>query len=424
MNGNTPLFRPEALDNNRTQWLGNIVLINPVSFTILTLFSVSMALLVTVFLILGSYTKRNTVSGQLIPASGQIKIFPSQSGRVLERFVQEGQYVTKGAQLMSISGERYGENSDPVQASISKSLLNRKMSLQEELDKQHSLQQDERNNIVSHLESLKKERMTLGQQIESQKRLISLASNAKQRYATLITNGYVSMDQFQQREAALLQQQQELQLLERELASIQHRISERRNDLSGLPARHENQLALIKRALSGLEQQVVESEAKRLVVITASQEGVVTAISAEPGQTIDQVRPLLSIVPANSLLQAELYAPSNTVGFIDIGDKVRIRYQAFPYQKFGQHNGTIRSISKASVSASDLTGTVGEIPRLLIGEQRFYRIRVELENQSVPAYGKQRALTTGMLLEADILQETRHLYEWVLEPLYSLTGKL
>jgi membrane fusion protein len=29
-----------------------------------------------------------------------------------------------------------------------------------------------------------------------------------------------------------------------------------------------------------------------------------------------------------------------------------------------------------------------------------------------------------MLLDADILQEKRRLYEWVLEPLYTLSGKL
>jgi membrane fusion protein len=54
----------------------------------------------------------------------------------------------------------------------------------------------------------------------------------------------------------------------------------------------------------------------------------------------------------------------------------------------------------------------------------LYRITVQLSAQTVTAYGMSRALQAGMLVDADVLQEKRHLYEWVLEPLYSLTGKL
>jgi len=42
----------------------------------------------------------------------------------------------------------------------------------------------------------------------------------------------------------------------------------------------------------------------------------------------------------------------------------------------------------------------------------------------VMAYGKRVTLQDGMELEVDILIDTRRLYEWVLEPVYSVTGKL
>ncbi len=54
----------------------------------------------------------------------------------------------------------------------------------------------------------------------------------------------------------------------------------------------------------------------------------------------------------------------------------------------------------------------------------LYRITVVLARQTITAYGKPQPLQAGMLVDADIVQEKRHLYEWVLEPLYSLTGKL
>jgi membrane fusion protein len=54
----------------------------------------------------------------------------------------------------------------------------------------------------------------------------------------------------------------------------------------------------------------------------------------------------------------------------------------------------------------------------------MYRITVRLSKQEIKTYGRPQALQAGMLLDADILQETRSLYEWVLEPLFSLSGKL
>jgi membrane fusion protein len=420
----TPLFRIEALEAKQVRLLGEIVLIRPVSFAVFTLFSTLLASLVVIFFIWGSYTKRTTVLGQLISSSGQIKIFAPQHGRILESFVHEGQNVTKGAPLLNISSERYNAGLGPVQAGISDSLIQRKTSLLDELDKQKSLQTEERNSLLSKLSSLQQEIVTLSEQTSSQKQLVLLASDASSRYQGLMEKGYISMDQLQQRQAELLGQRQTLQALARERTTLQQQIVERSNELSGLSAKHANQLSSINRVLSSVEQDIVESEAKRTLVITAPQEGTATAVLVEPGQTVDNSRPLLSIVPANSLLQAELYAPSKSIGFITSGDAVRIRYQSFPYQKFGQHRGVVKSISKASVSPSELASMTGGVPGLGVDGEQFYRIRVDLEKQQVLAYGEQRSLQTGMLLEADILQDTRRLYEWVLEPLYSLTGKL
>jgi membrane fusion protein len=51
-------------------------------------------------------------------------------------------------------------------------------------------------------------------------------------------------------------------------------------------------------------------------------------------------------------------------------------------------------------------------------------VLVEIERQAITAYGKAEPLRPGMLVDADILGEKRKLYEWVLEPLYSVQGKL
>ena len=58
------------------------------------------------------------------------------------------------------------------------------------------------------------------------------------------------------------------------------------------------------------------------------------------------------------------------------------------------------------------------------GSEPLYLINVALDRQHIDAYGVAQPLQAGMLLEADVLQESRKLYEWVLEPLFSLSGKL
>jgi membrane fusion protein len=73
----------------------------------------------------------------------------------------------------------------------------------------------------------------------------------------------------------------------------------------------------------------------------------------------------------------------------------------------------VLAISRAALAASSVRG---DSPGPL------YQVLVSLEAQDVIAYGEPRDLRAGMAVEADVLLETRRLYEWVLEPLLSLTG--
>ncbi|WP_241107120.1 HlyD family efflux transporter periplasmic adaptor subunit [Pseudomonas sp. MPFS] len=418
------LFRSAATEAQRVKWLGEIVLIRPMSFFFLTLFALLMLGVVGGFFIWGSYTKRSTVSGQLVPAGGQIKVRTPQTGVVLEKYVTEGQAVVMGDPLLSISSERYGSTADPVQARVSYQLKQRRESLDDELHKTQQLHQAERDSLSSKVSTLREELANLATQLTSQRERVALADDASRRYQGLMHKGYISMDQFQQRQAELLGQRQALQGLDRERTSVTQQLTERRNELAGLETRQGNELSSIRRHILEVEQELAESEAKRTLLITASGSGMATAVLAEVGQTVDPSRTLLSIIPAGSQLQAELYAPSKAVGFIKPGDAVLIRYQAYPYQKFGQYPARVLSISRTAVPSADLANMVGEVPGLSHNGEQLYRLRVQLDQQVVMAYGEPQPLQSGMLLDADILQERRHLYEWVLEPLYSLTGKL
>lgn len=415
-----PLFRPAALEAKRTPFLGEIVLIRPLAFGVITAFAVAAALLVAAFLFFGSYTQRSTVPGALVPDTGLIKVHPRQPGVVLEKHVAEGQAVTQGQVLYVLSSERHSATArGGAQAAISAQVEVRAQSLRQELDTARRREREERAALAERIAALDAERANLDRQIDSQRARVALAEENLGRYRTLVDEGFVSKAEWQQKQGELLDQSVRLQTLERERIAIQRERAARAHELADLPLKQANLRAELERGLARTHEELTESETRRGIVVVAPATGTATAAVGEVGQAFEGDRPLVAIIPAGASLQAHLYVPSKAAGFIKPGDPVRLRYQAYPYQKFGQHQGVVAAVSKTALPAAELTGTAAAPA----GEP-IYRVIVTLAAQTIDAYGRPQPLQAGMLLEADVLRDTRRLYEWVLEPLYSVSGKL
>ena len=421
---NKSLFRTEALNEGRVSWLGAIILIRPISFSLMTSFAVFFAVAVVVFLIWGTYTQRHTVYGQLVPSTGLIQIYASQSGIVLQKHIVEGRAVKQGDVLYVLSSEHQSSTQGAIQAVISDQVHVRAQSLSDELTKTKTIQQDEHAALMTKIADLRTEVSNLDTQIEGQKNRVNLAEQTISRYQGLLAQDYISKEQFQQKQEDLLDQRMRLQGLERERITVGVNLDGQLHTQASLSLTQQNQLAQINRTLISTKQELTESEAKRSLVITASESGIATAVTADVGQAVGINKPLVSIVPQGSVLQAQLYAPSKAIGFVSQGDTVLLRYQAYPYQKFGHAKGVVLSVSKTALPSSEMTNIDIPTTGSTVNTEPLYRIVVKLNQQTIQAYGKPQKLQAGMLLDADILQEKRHLYEWVLEPLLSLTGKL
>ncbi|MGZ8171643.1 MULTISPECIES: HlyD family secretion protein [Methylobacter] len=419
------IFRPAALNARQTKWLGDIVLIRPISFAYLTTVAGLLALIVAAFLVLGTYTKRSTVSGQLIPDTKLVKVFVPQPGIVLENHVVEGQRVTQGDVLYVLSSERQSSTQGNTQETISSQVEARRQSLRDELEKTRSMQKEDREALVKKIAGLQAELSKLDSQIESQKSRVQLSTETRSRYEGLLAQDYISKEQLQQKQEELLDQRYRLQGQERDRISVNRELTAQHYELANLSVKQQKQLAQIEREITSTAQELTESEAKRRLIIAAPETGIATAVSAEVGQAVDTSKPLVSVVPDGAILQAHLYAPSKAVGFVKAGDAVLLRYQAYPYQKFGHAQGKVISVSKTAIPSNELV-VIGNLSNNAAGgnNEPLYRVTVSITAQAINAYGKPQPLQAGMSLEADVLQDTRHLYEWVLEPLYSLTGKL
>jgi membrane fusion protein len=102
---------------------------------------------------------------------------------------------------------------------------------------------------------------------------------------------------------------------------------------------------------------------------------------------------------------------------------VLLRYHAYPYQKFGHHEGVVTNVSRAAVSPGELPSQLAGLTSLYGANEPVYRLTAGLASQTITAYGQPMPLQPGMQLEADVIIEKRRLIEWVLDPLFTLTGK-
>lgn len=412
------MFRREALEQTLVRSHGSVLLARPLSHGGLTLFFAAIAGLVLLFFAFAGVTRKAEVNGVLLPSHGLIRVLCSQAGVVLERAVHEGQAVKAGDVMFVLGSERASVLNGNVEQAIAGLLQSRRDSLSGE---QQQLRQQSKQRVDAALQradDLAAEIHRIGNQRALQQRRVGLAEAALVRFADLQASGFMSAVQLQDKQADLLDQQQRLADLERAQAASQRELEAARATLRELPLQTARELQAGQRDIATLEQDLAENDARRRVLVRAPQDGTVTAITAQPGQAAALNQALASLLPAGSELEAELYAPSRAAGFIRPGMKVLLRYQAYPYQKFGQARGQVREVSASAMRADELGSTPAGT------SEPMYRVRVVLEQQAVKAYGAPHPLMSGATLDATVLLEQRQLYEWVLEPLYTVSGRI
>jgi HlyD family secretion protein len=146
------------------------------------------------------------------------------------------------------------------------------------------------------------------------------------------------------------------------------------------------------------------------LTLAAPCEGVVLRLAVNaPGAVVQDGDVLAELACAGEQLQAEVsVAPAGT-GRIQPGQVVRLRYDAFPYQRHGIKLGTVRWVSPASVTVKD--GPV-------------FRVLVDLDEQVVRGRGESRKLMAGMGGRADVIVGRRQLIDYAFEPVRMLRENL
>ena len=366
--------------------------------------------------------------GFLAPDQGLARVYAAPGGVITAVMAREGQQVRKGQPLVALSTEQHSRTLGGTQAGIARTLALRRDSLADEARQNRLLLAQQSAALERRLAALASEEIALTEEIALQASRVALAHKSEARQSELRQMGFISDQQLQAGAEARLDQGARLRGLRRALGELARERATLDGELRDLPLRLQVQAGAIERNRAAIEHELAQAEALREVVVPAPQSGVVTSVQAEVGGGVNASVPLLTIVPAGGKLEAHLYAPSRAIGFVRPGQRVLLRYQAYPYQKFGHHPGAVTSVSRTALSPAELPPQAAAVANAAAGagpgSEPVYRIVVALAHQHVTVSGQPVALQSGMQLDADIVLERRRLVDWLLAPLYSFTGKL
>lgn len=413
-----PLFRSQVLEARRASELGAISLAQPLSARWLTVVAVLAAALVVLFLSLGTYCRRSAVTGQLVPTRGLATVLSPVTGMVSQLDVDEGARVKAGQVLGMVSVPSATMANGDTQAALERRLDQRAQGLKDAQAAQLAQLDEQASGLRAQLVTARTELGHLGEEIATRQHQIDLTNEVLDRYRKLQDEQYISVLQIRQQEATALEYTSNLQALQRAQLEQRRTIDQLQQQLAALPGQRQSVQADYMRNSAAVGQEQVQVQASGALVIKAPVDGVIATRMTKPGQAIQSGQPLLSVLPSDGRLEAELLVPSRAIGFIEPGDTVLLRYQAYPYQKFGHQLGIVSQISRSALTSSELGALIGKVNQ---GEP-YYRLTIDLKKQAITTYGRLEPLKPGMLVDAEILGEKRRLIEWMFEPLYSITG--
>ncbi|MYN01493.1 HlyD family efflux transporter periplasmic adaptor subunit [Pseudoduganella sp. DS3] len=424
-----PLFRPEVGEALTSNWLGSIRLKHTMSGTVVAAVALSIAGALVAFVALGSFTQKARVGGLVVPVNGALAVTTPQAGTLVRALVAEGSTVKAGDLLFELSSERQ-QSGGELGTLIAQQLTIRREALQLERTARIAMAREKQRAIEARIANAEAEQVQLGNEIKLATRRKGLAQQSVSKYETLQASGFVSQAQTQQKQEDLIDIEARLSALARSQSQLASTLVNLRAEREQLGQDLDGELAQFRRAEATLEQEAVQNRDRRRTLVVAPQAGTLTALNYHIGQALSAGQSLATLVPGaadGAALEANLYAPSRTAGFVKPGQKVLIRYQAFPYQKFGLHGGEIVDVSRTPFAPSELpaniAGTIlGTVSRGASNEA-LYRIRVKLDRQAIQVYGDSLAVKPGMTLEADIVQDQRKIWEWIAEPLIAIAPR-
>jgi HlyD family secretion protein len=252
-------------------------------------------------------------------------------------------------------------------------------------------------------------------------RVVPIFRSSAERFETLRREGFVSELYYLERQRDLIEKEQDLRAQDFTVESLQASLAQARERLAQVTSTYRQQLHTERAGVVPLLDKATEELIKQtyrngLVDLGAPQAGIVKDLATHTlGTVVSPGTVLLTLVPRGDELQAEVMVRNLDIGFVHPGQSARVKFVAYPFQKYGTMTGRVVRVtadaSETSSSRSDDVDAEGKST-----SRAAYRVRIALPSQRLPADGSELTLTSGMQLTAEINLGERTVLEYLLAP--------
>ena len=172
-------------------------------------------------------------------------------------------------------------------------------------------------------------------------------------------------------------------------------------------------LATAKDALDAAEQDLAKAQkVSELVNLTAPEDAIVVKVpNLSAGAIATDAQPLFSLVPINAPLEVDAQIDSQDIGFVKVGDKVTIKFDAYKFLEHGTGSGTVKTISSDSFTEASTQDAMVVPGGNGNGTARtpYFDTRIKLTDVKLHDVPKDFRMTPGMTVQADIVVGKRTL---------------
>jgi HlyD family secretion protein len=218
-----------------------------------------------------------------------------------------------------------------------------------------------------------------------------------------------------------IEKEQELKTQEHLVESARAGILQAEKKLAQIDSDYRRQLHAERNEIRGQLERLAQEIAKQthrraLMELRAPQDSVVKDLATHTAGTVVQPGTvLLTLVPKEEILRAEVWISNEDIGFVRPGLPVKLKFAAFPFQKYGMGEGTVEHVSADAADSAGGNGNTAADP-VKNGRPPAYKALVTLKAMQLPMGGERFPLAAGMQTNAEIRLGERSVAEYLLSP--------
>jgi len=385
-------------------------------FGAMTLLLATIVAALIAFVVCGEYARKETVNGYLEPDHGVIRVFPPRAGVIESMRVSDGDSVRRDDVLFNVVDLQSMADGTDADAELLTAYANERAALVAARQREADRFDSDRAGLIAQLRTSTQQAVEIARLIDVQAEQNALADRQLDALRTLHERGALAAVEWLSRREQHLQIREKLQTTRQLYERITGEGASLAAQLRRLPLEHAERLADIETHTTAIARAEVQIRARRNFDVRAPVSGRVVTVNRKVGDTTSPAEFALTLIPDDSVLVGRLLIPTSAIGFVEPGDEVRVRYDAFPYQHFGVQRAVLREVARSVLFDGDGYGP-------LRVSRPAYPATVDLLAQTITADARDVPLQSGMLFNADIILERRSILEWVFEPLLGMRGR-